>query len=125
MPQPRINPNHIANLKAWMSANKDDLLAAGIDRIDAHYTDNDLSTGAFEDIQAYHVTDAGSRFTKIPFVGVSELNDLLEALAEGDAFFRGRQGGGGTFRLLLNSGTIEHASFEYVTAKLDHDVEVY
>jgi len=48
----------------------------------------------------------------------------LEELTEGDTFFRGRQGWSGTFRLPLNSGTIEHVSFEYVTAKLDHDVEV-
>lgn len=125
MPELRINRAHIAMLKSWITANKDSLLVAGVDRIDAHYTDDDLSTGAFDEFHAYRVTNAGSTFTEVPLSISSEFKSLLEALAEGDNFFPGQQGGGGTFRLLVESGVIEHASFEYVTERLEHDVETY
>lgn len=125
MSEPRINPGHIASLKSWMADHKQLLLAKGIDRIDAHYTDDDLSTGAFDEFHAYTVTNSGSTFTEVPFSTSSQLLSLLEALASGDTFFPGQQGGGGTFRLLIDTGSIEHDSFEYVTAKLDHDVETY
>lgn len=125
MSDPRINPAHIAALKSWLITNRDALLAQGIDRIDAHYTDDNLEADAFDDIRAYAVTNSGSTFTEVQFGATRELGDLLEVLVQGDNFFPGQEGGGGVFRLLVTSGAIEHASFEYVTTKLNHDVESY
>src|SRR5258707_1003006 len=125
MPKPRINQDHIAALKGWLVANKDALLAEGIDRIDAHYTDDDISTGAISEVQAYTISDAGLTLTKVSFRMTAELGTLLESLTEGDSFFPGSQGGGGCFRLFLDSEAIQHASFEYLTTKQDHALEVY
>jgi len=125
MPEPRINQDHIAALKGWLVANKDALLAEGIDRIDAHYTDDDISTGAISEVQAYTISDAGLTLTKVSFRMTAELGTLLESLTEGDSFFPGSQGGGGCFRLFLDSEAIQHASFEYLTTKQDHALEVY
>jgi hypothetical protein len=125
MPEPRINQDHIAALKGWIVANKDALLAEGIDRIDAHYTDDDLSSGAISEVQAYTISGAGLTLTKVSFRMTAELGALLESLTEGDSFFPGSQGGGGCFRLFPGSEAIQHASFEYATTKQDHALEVY
>lgn len=125
MPEPRITPDHIAALKGWLAANKGVLLAEGVRRIDAHYTDDDLSAGAVSEVQAYSISDSGLTFTKVSFSVTAELWTLLEALTGSDVFFPGSQGGGGCFRLSPDSGAIQHASFEYVTTKQDHDLEVY
>jgi len=66
-PEPRIDPNHIAAVKSWLAAHRNELLGQGIDRIDAHYTDDHLETGAFDDIRAYTVTSPASTFTGVQF----------------------------------------------------------
>jgi hypothetical protein len=124
MPESRIAPDHIAALKGWLAANKDILLAKGVDRIDAHYTDDDLSAGAISEVQAYSI-HSGLTFTKVSFSVTSELGTLLESLTERDGFFPGSQGGGGCFHLFPDSGTVQHASFEYLTTRQDHAPEVY
>lgn len=125
MPESRIKQNQIAASKAWMVENKQQLLSRGIDWIDAHYMDDDLSTGAFDEFDAYTVTNSGSTFTEVPFFVPGALKSRLEELAENVDFFPGQQGGGRTVRLLIETGVIEHASFEYETVKQDHDVETY
>jgi hypothetical protein len=125
MPEPRINPVHIVALKGWLTANKDVLFAEGVNRIDAHYTDDDLSAGVISEVQAYSICDSGLTFTKVSFRLTAELGTLLESLTEGDSFFPGSQGGGGCFRLFPDSGAIQHASYEYVTTRQDHALEVY
>ena len=125
MPEPRIAPQHILAVKSWIENNRSALSASGIDRIDAHYTNDDLDIEAVDEIHAYAVTDGGSTFREVAFEAGSELKGLLEALTVGDEFFQGQQGAGGTFRLLIQDVTIEHASFEYVTTQLEHDVEIY
>ena len=125
MPDQRISPDHIAALKAWLTTNKEALLTKGIDRIDAHYTDDDLAAGAITEIQAFSISDSGRTFTGVPFPITTELGALLEGLTDSDNFFPGQQGGGGSFRLWVESGRVEHASFEYVTGRRDHALEVY
>ncbi len=125
MTEPRIKPAQTAALKEWMAENKAQLLLGGIDLIDAHYTDDDLSIGAFDEFHAYTVTNFGSTFTEVPLTVSGKLKLLLEELAQNDDFFPGQEGGGGTIRLLIEPGLIEHLSFESVTTKLEHEIETY
>jgi len=128
MPEPRINPDHVRALKSWMSKHRAALSEYGIDRIHALYTDDDLSIGAFDEFQAYHVEGPDATLTRVPLEKGDELRELIEILepiADEDGFFLGCQGNGGTIRLLLSEDAIHHASFEYVTDREEHDVEIY
>jgi hypothetical protein len=130
MPEPRIAPESIAEVKAWMAENRERVLSKGINRIDAHYSDDALDVECVSEINTY--CQNGSTITAIRCDEIQcdpDLNQLIQEMTEGDGFYQGQQGSFGDFRLLFDVMTpgnvIEHQSYIWIRTTESAEVEVY
>ena len=115
------SPIGVAQLKQWLSENRQALETAGVAVIEGTYL-GDGDEGHFQEID---VID--SQGLHIDFDLPEKIADLIESLADELAppGYEDGDGGGGEVRLNVNTGSITHESYYLVFERSPQGLETY
>ncbi len=109
-------------LKRWVQANRAELLSGGIATIVAFYS-GEGDEGCLDDYLELQDKDGTSLESETP----EGLHELLEALHDdvAPAGYQDNEGGGGEFRLDVETGAITHEAYYLVVERSYLAVEEY